>query len=77
MSRLHKHTSLGDGDDVVAHLDGGDAVSLDGSGRLVATQSNIALHDRVKTSIAERIDGFNACETLLQDVDHVDPVVLE
>ena len=58
-------TCLGNSDQVMAHLDGRDAILLDGSRCLITRHLNILQHDGVKTGIFELEDGKDTLLTLL------------
>lgn len=64
-----KFTSLGNGNQIVTLQDGWDRVGLDGSRDLVATETNIAKHDRVKTCIV-KVDNW--CRSLGRLCSHLD-----
>lgn len=50
-------TSLSNGDQIVTLQNGWNRVGLNGSGDLVATETNVAQHDRVKTRII-KVDNW-------------------
>ena len=62
-------TGLGNGNDIMAHLDSRNAVALDGCGSGVTTQFDILQHDRVQTSSLKGLDGNNTGHTLLLNLN--------
>lgn len=57
----------------MSHRDGWNAVFLDRSRNTVAAQFNISEHGRMKTSSVEGLDGVDADQTLLKNVNLLNP----
>lgn len=62
-------TSLGNGDEVMAHVNSRERELLDGSGGTKSSQLDVLQHDGVKTSSLKRLDRDNALLTLLLDLN--------
>lgn len=57
----------------MARRNGRNTVSLDGSRDTIAAQFDIAEHGRMKTSLVKGLDGIDAGQTLLKNVDLLNP----
>lgn len=66
-------TGLRDANHVVAHVDGREAVALDGSRNLITSQLNVLQHGRVKAGILEGRNGVDARRAFLEQLNRSDP----
>lgn len=62
-------TCLGDSDHVIAHLDGRQAVTLNGSRGLITSKLNVVQHSRMETSGLKAGNGVDASRALLVDLE--------
>ena len=68
-----RFTGLGNGNDVVAHRDGRQAVLLDRGRNLVASKLNILEHDGVEARILEGHNRLDANRALLEELEFRNP----
>lgn len=67
------HTGLGNANDIVARLDGGNAILLDRGRDRISSKLNVSERDGMETAILELGNGGDANRALLEELDLSNP----